>query len=267
LISSDILIQEINPGHFNFAYSKMLDMSGLKDFSYLYIIFENNTLVHVFHSQKGPLNNFIFKGPLKLDAIALNEEVDFVICVDKNAIRRFTSDIQSKIYAHQSFSDQLNIISACFKKENNNGIYIYPDPLSKIPKLPDYSLNLLNILIPPSFFVSLVIMENGIIHSSALIKFKDKEIEFLSTTDSIMPIELNSSDDSANIDVINKAIIRKFGNITAGIYLDRAGLDHVLSDKYPVSSLADLVRSKWAFIKPFPSRLRLIFAISEICRF
>ncbi len=266
LLSKDIRVIDIDPDQLERAVEtfRKTPRPGKKT---LIIFYQGNKAIHAVHSRKGPVAITGFRGPRNLKHFLKEHGVDRVVCLERGALHRFTAAAQTRIRTNQTLLEQILAGKEPLEREWGSGISVYPDPLTSMPRLPDTAFRLLRALLPRRLMAIISVFDHdGGIMASAIIEMKNGEITLLTTTDTLQPFTLEGGDMNRKADKLIGALAKTHGRPTVGIFTDRAGFEHVAAHPKPLSALAHLVKLKWALIRPFPYRLRVLLALAPILK-
>jgi len=257
MLARDVEILDIDPEQYE-RIAGLFDTGGAQK-SGLILFYSDNRLLHAVHTKKGPLDGVTFNGPERLRELAERYEADFVLCLEKNALRRMAADAQAKLLFDDPMSLQLLTLHAAFDREFGAGIHIYPDPFAGLPKIPQPALKLIRrFVLVDSLIMRVVFDEGGSVWTSAIAEIKNSEISFLTTTDYLEPLELAGMSFEEAAAKINSSLERKRGRATIAVFLEKDALAHIIKHPKPVSTAFRLARRGWIMMRPFPSRLRLL---------
>jgi hypothetical protein len=256
---------DIDPDQYERAFETLRGKPRRRK-STLIIFYQENRVIHAVHSKKGPVEVADFRGPRNLKPLAKEFGVDRVVCLERGALHRFTAGAQAHVKMERPLTEQILACREPFDREWGSGIHAYPDPLAAIPKLPDFALKLLRALLPRKVMAALVVFERDKVWTSLIVEAVNAEVTLITTTDTLQPLKLDGTDINKNSVKILNALANSRGRATVGIFMDRAGFEHIAAHTKPVSALAKLVQLRWAVIRPFPNRLRLLLALAPLLK-
>jgi len=266
LLSSDIQIIDIHPDHVERAV-EALTPKRPKQRRALILFCEENRVIHAVDTAKGP-SDFMSgeRPPRDLKSVAAECGVDSVICVERDAPARLLAGAQSRINIDQTLFEQIMAFRDPLRRELGAGIRVYPDPLSALPRLPDFALKILKLLSPKNFTLMAVVLEETEVWTSAVIRIKNGEANLITTTDTLRPGPEMTGDMARDAAALAKAMEAAHGKVTLGVFMSRAGFEHIIAHPRPLGALAALASRKWIVIHPYPRRARLLLALAPLLR-
>jgi len=264
LLSKDIRVIDIDPDQLE-RVVETFRKTPRPQKKTLIIFYQGNKVIHAVHSRKGPVAISGFRGPQNLKHFQHEFGVDRVVCLERGALHRFTAAAQTRIRTDQTLLEQIIAGKEPLEREWGSGISVYPDPFASIPRLPDSAFNVLRLLLPRKVTAIFSVFDRNDIFASAIVEMKNGEITFVSTTDRLQPLVLDGNM-HRKADLLVSALVKSHGRPTLGIFMDKAGFEHIVAHPRPLYALARLVKLKWVLIRPFPNRLRLLLALAPFLK-
>jgi len=266
LLSSDVQIIDIHPDHVERAV-EALTPKRPKQRRALILFCEENRVIHAVDTVKGP-SDFMYgeRPPRDLKAVAAECGVDFVACVERDAPARLLAGAQSKINIDQTLFEQVMSLREPLRRELGSGVRIYPDILAAMPRLPDFALKILKLLSPKNFMSMVVVLDGKDVWTSAVVRITNGEADLITTTDTLRPGPELTGDMARDAASLVKAMESARGKVALGIFMSRAGLEHLIAHPRPLGALAALASRKWIVIHPFPRRARILLALAPLLK-
>lgn len=266
MLAKDVQITGIDPAQYERLTLALQSVAPEQKDRTLFVFFQENRAFHAVHSELGPIDAVNFKGPGSLERLAVEHDVDRVICVEAGAVRRVFTKAQASLKHGQRLWDQILACRTALMMEMNSGVHIYPDPFKALPVIPDYAIRLARMLIPGELLIGAVVIDQGKVWTSLQVSFEKGEITLITTTDSLEGMDREFQDVRAAAEAITAGMNAKWGRPTAGAFMEKAAFEQLLSSPKPLYAFADLVKKQWIYVKPFPVRLKVILALISILK-
>jgi hypothetical protein len=266
LLSSDVQIIDIHPDHVERAVEALTPKRS-KPRRALILFCEENRVIHAVDTVKGPSEFMLGERPPRdLKAVAAESGADCVMCVERDAPARLLAGIQSKINIDQTLFEQILAVRDPLRRELGAGVRVYPDPLSALPRIPNFAIKALKLLSPKNLTLMIVVLEETEVWTSAVIRIKNGEANLITTTDTLRPGPELTGDMARDAATLAKALGEKHGKATLGVFMSRAGFEHIIAHPRPLGALAALASRKWIVIHPYPRRARLLMALAPMLK-
>ncbi len=265
MLHRDIKIIDIDPDQYEHAV-ETLRKRPRPPKKTLIVFYQENRVIHAVHSKKGPVEIADFRGPKNLKQLAQEFDVDNVVCLERGALHRFTAGAQARIKMERPMGEQILACREPFEREWGSGIHAYPDPIAALPKLPDFALSILKSMLPKKVTAALAVFDRNAVWTSLIVEAMDAQITLITTTDTLQNLKLEGNDIGRNASAVLNAMSHSRLRTTVGVFMDRAGFEHIAAHPRPLSALARMVKLKWAVIHPFPARLRFLLAIAPMLK-
>lgn len=265
MLAKDVKVIDIDPDHVERAMATIQSRPAAEKTT-LIVFYSENRAVHAVHSKKGPVRIEDFRGPNNLKPLAEKYGADRVVCVQRGSVRRALAGAQARIKPEHTLLEQIIAGKEPFEREWGNGIHVYPDPLAGIPRVPDFALRALRLFLPKKMLLMVVVYEREKIWTSLVLGVSGGEVSMVSTTDTLQPVSLEGLDAQQKAARLAAALQRRHGRPTVCVFMDRASFEHLAAHPHPVSAFARLLDRKWALVRPFPRRMRLLLAIAALLK-
>ena len=257
MLAKNVQIIDIDPDQHE-RFFATLPRGGPKKHG-LIVFYSENRVFHAVHTKTGPVEGVAFRGPEHLAELAECYSADYVICLEKNALKRVTADAQCAVLFDDPLSAQAAAAYAALKREIGSGIHIYPDPFRRIPAAPPAAMRLARrFLLKKSLAIFVVFDDSMDVRMSLILELQRGEISLISTTDFLEPLDCSGMGFDERAALMVRRLEQKRGRPTVGIFCDRAVFEHIKNHPRPVFALLKMARLGWIRFNPFPSRLRML---------
>jgi hypothetical protein len=257
MLAKNVEIIDIDPDQHE-RFFGMLPQGGPKKHG-LIVFYSENRVFHAVHTKKGPIDGVAFRGPEHLAELAEIFGADYVICLEKNAIRRVAADAQCAVLFDDPLSAQAAAVYSALKREIGSGIHIYPDPFRRIPAAPPAIMRLARRFLLRNSLGMIVVFDDSLnVWISLILELQRGEISLISTTDFLEPLDCGDMGFDERAALMVRRLEQKRGRPTIGIFCDRAVFEHIKNHPRPVLTLLRMARLGWIRFNPFPSSLRIL---------
>ena len=223
----------------------------------LFVFTAGNALFHAVHTARGPLEGLRFRGPAHLPELARETGADYVVCLDRGALRRLTNEAQTQIRLDDPLTLQGLACYNALRGEMGAGLHIYPDPFRLVPKIPGRFMRLAQkLMVRDLLAMAVVFDDDGSVWGSLILELRDGEVAFISTTDFLEPVSLKGN--ATDADQLIRRLEERRGRPGLALFCDTRAFRHILHHPRPLWALQQCVRRGWVRLKPCPLRLRLL---------
>lgn len=267
MLAKNVEIIDIEPGQHERLFSLFTPGRAAGKKHGLVLFYSDNRLFHAVHTKYGPVMDVLkFRGPAHLRELAEERKVDFIVCMERNVLRRIAADAQSAVLFDDPLSAQGLAVYDALKRELGGGLHIYPDPLARLPRIPPSAARIgRKLFLGNTLVIAAVFDEAGDVWTSMIIEFRNAEISLITTTDFLEPM-----DDLKGLSVEEAArklvhrLEQKRGRPAVGLFCDREAFAHIVNHPKPVTALLHLAKLGWIRIHPFPARLRMLVRFASL---
>ncbi len=268
MISKDITIVDIDPIQYEHLLSAFATRPHRDVGPRLIIFYRDNRVIHAVHSEKGPVTLARFAGPSHLAAIARENAVASVVCLEEGFLKRFTTSVQSQIRFDQTGWEQFAVLRSAFEKELGAGLHIHPNPFATFPAVPDFIVKTLKKLLPRRTMIVIAAFDGKSVWTSAIAEFNNFEMTLLTTTDGLGPITIDENmSTAAKANAVTSAVRKTWGTPTSGFYMDRIAFEQIAASGKPLKTFLRLHKRNWITITPLPGRLKVALALAQFLPF
>ncbi|MEW5947173.1 MAG: hypothetical protein AB1742_13330, partial [bacterium] len=156
MLAPDVRIVDIDPEHVERAFSLISPRMPSKP-SVLVVFYEGNRVVHAVHSRRGPVAGVHFPGVSRLEQVADAQGADVVVCLEKNALPGFVTDVQSKVAWDEPYLFQALTVLECLRSELGRNIHFYSRSPIKMPAVSRRAASFFVRLLPARTLLMLVV--------------------------------------------------------------------------------------------------------------
>jgi hypothetical protein len=150
------------------------------------ILYENEKILKVIHTEKGVLNiEEKFEGEKTLKKF-YTPELQNVLSIDRKFLKESTSLFAKKVNYEEDFLKQIFAGWEIIKNEFSRRIFIYPKTVYKF-KFINYSIvkKILNLLFPKDGVFIFILFKENEIFTSLILGIKNREIDLITTTENL----------------------------------------------------------------------------------
>lgn len=256
MLSRDVEILDIDPEQ----YERIVRLfPAARQRQGLFLFYSGNRLMRAVHTQRGPIENVKFHGPERLKDQAREHGVDYVVCVERDALSRIAADAQAAV----RFEDPLSLQGmACYnalRNELDAGLSIYPDLLRGLPRASARLAGAARRMLAEDLLALLVVFDdNARVWASLILEIRNGEIVLITTTDHLEPLEIGGLTQEAAAQRILQRLQERRGHAGLGIFCDRVAFRHIIRHPAPAAALLRLARLGWVNIHPCPAKFHAL---------
>lgn len=224
------------------------------------LFYEENRVLHAVHTRKGPMELRSFEGPRRLGVVADAEKVEFVLALERGAVRRMAAAAQSRIRWDDPFTLQVMALLTAFRMENGHTIHVYPEPKKPMPKPGAWAVRWARRLLRREKLFALIVYNDAGdgVWFSAITKWKEAEVTLLTTVESLHEAPLENGTPAKRNARMLERIREVWGPVAGAVFMERAVFAHIVNSERPLSALRRAIRSGWAQARPFPLLWRVV---------
>lgn len=257
MLSKDVEIVDIDPNQYARAVRFLAPDQGVRGPG-LILFYSGSRLFHAVHTRKGTDVSVAFHGPHHLDSLAAQQGVEWVVCLERNAIKRLAAAAQAGVKFADPFSEQGRAVLRALGAELGAGIHVWPDPGPVLARIQSGIPRLLQRLIPRDMRIFAgVFDDDGGIWASVILEIRNCEVVFISTSDMIEPLGLAGKTQAERTAIILQRLAEQRGPAQLGLFCDQSTFMHVARHPRPAAALARFVRLGWVALGPCPWRMRV----------
>lgn len=257
MLSSNVEIIDIAPDQYERVMKLLNPPRGVRGAG-LILFYSGSRLLHAVHTRKGPGVPVQFFGPQRLNELAAQHDADWVVCLERNAIKRLAAATQSGIDFADPFTAQGQTLLRALGAELGAGIHAWPDPAPALNQIKSGIPAIISKLTCKKFVLAAFVFDDyeGL-WASLILEFRDNEIVFISTSDLLEPLDLSGKSMEQRVALLLGRCAERRGPAHLGLFCDRHAFMHIVCHPSPARALAQCVRNGWVTLGPCPWRMRL----------
>lgn len=257
MLSPDVEIIDIDPNQYSRVFEVLVPQHAPRQG--LILFYSGSRLVHTVHTRKGPGIAVSFHGPMHLREIAIDHAVDYVICVERKAVRRLAANAQAGVAMADPFTLQGRAVLQAVQAELGSGVHVWPDPAPFLARIPQSMPRLLRRLLPPDLRLAAAVFDDdgGSLWASLILEVRNREITLISTSDMLEPLDMVGKTREEQESLLLARLSERRGPADVGVFCDRRVLIHLAHHPRPAQALVQMVRRGWVRVSPCPWRYRL----------
>jgi len=257
MLSKNVEIVDIDPNQYARVARLLSPEQGVRGPG-LILFYSGSRLFHAVHTRKGTDVSVAFHGPLHLHSLAAQEGVEWVVCLERNAVKRLAAAAQSGVKFADPFSEQGRAVLRALGGELGAGIHVWPDPGPMLARMQAGMPPVLRRLIPMDIRIVVGVFDDeGGLWASLILELKNGEAVFISTSDMLEPLGLAGKSEAERAAIMLTRLAEQRGPAQMGLFCDRRTFMHLARHPRPAAALARFVRLGWVALGPCPWRIRL----------
>lgn len=265
MLSADVQVVDINPDHIGYFAAALMPTAPAAP-STLFVFYEGNRLIHAVHNRRGPLPDLRFHGVQRLDTLAATHGADTVVCIERGALPRLSTVIANRVRWDEPYLFQLLALADGVRGEMGAGIHVHP-PLKKLPKITPGGVNFVSRFLPREALFTLVVFDDdGGVKASLIVGAKGAEIDLVTTTETLGPLDTAGLPPEERARRINEAAGKTLRKPTASFFMDDDVFRHLCAHPRPLAAVRRLHSAGWLTINPFPLKLKLLLGVAGLLR-
>jgi hypothetical protein len=264
VLSKDVQIVDMDASHVEHLGSMLRRGRPVKPDGMI-LFYEENRVLHAIHTRTGPKEIRSFEGPRRLESVARAENVDFVVALERGALRRIAAGAQSRIRWDDPLTLQALALFTAFDKENSHTVHIYPAPKAMRPRPDAWMARWAKRLLRREQLYAVIVYDEAgeDVWFSMLTRWKDGECILLTTTDSLHPFSLKGTPEARRNRATLERIREVWGPATGALFMDRTAFAFFVAHDRPLTALREMLQRGWAQARPIPFLFRVVLWVSR----